>query len=74
MLSIEEVKALKFPRLKIHHFDVLHHLFDTLHEFQVRRVLLKIVLSVFLALEFAHETVAESTLGPISIVVGGSFN
>jgi len=53
---------LEFPRLKVHNPHILHNPLQTRHEFQMRRVLLEVVLPVFFGLKFAYEAMAETAL------------
>lgn len=53
---------LELARLKVYNPHILHHILQTRHEFQVRRILVQIVMPVLFVLELGDEAVAERSL------------
>lgn len=47
---------LELSRLKVHHSDILNHILQARHKFQMCGVLLQIVFAVLLALKLADES------------------
>jgi len=57
---------LEDPWRKVYNTDVLDDTIEALHERQVLRILLQVVLSLFFILEFDHKAMREAALSGIS--------